>query len=133
MLLYLYTIEYQIHYIISPFNPLADIIPHDSTYIRNFQPLQGMMKNDRRNLGIGHRKNTFLHSGFQNSLYQLRLTDIEALPDLLHPPDITEKISFQCPVTKHQRLDSIQSCIQKRHQLLVCRQVFRSHILKHLV
>ena len=109
MLLYLYTIEYQIHYIISPFNPLADIIPHDSTYIRNFQPLQGMMKNDRRNLGIGHRKNSFLHSGFQNSLYQFRLTDIEALPDLLHPPDITEKISFQCPVTKHQRLDSIQS------------------------
>ena len=85
MLLYLYTIEYQIHYIISPFNPLADIIPHDSTYIRNFQPLQGMMKNDRRNLGIGHRKNSFLHSGFQNSLYQFRLTDIEALPDLLHP------------------------------------------------
>ena len=83
MLLYLYTIEYQIHYIISPFNPLADIIPHDSTYIRNFQPLQGMMKNDRRNLGIGHRKNSFLHSGFQNSLYQFRLTDIEALPDLL--------------------------------------------------
>ena len=88
MLLYLYTIEYQIHYIISPFNPLADIIPHDSTYIRNFQPLQSMMKNDCSDLGIGHGEDSFLYSGFQNTLYHFRLADVEALPDLLLPdPD----------------------------------------------
>ncbi len=91
------------------------------------------MKNDRRNLGIGHRENSFLHSSFQNSLYQFRLTDIEVFPDLLHPPNVTKKISFQCPVTEHQRLDCIQSCIKKCHQLFVRRQVFRCYILQHLV
>ena len=104
MLLYLYTIEYQIHYIISPFNPLADIITHDPPDIGHLQPFQGMMEHEGGNVRVRHAEYTLLHAIVQYSLYDLHFPKVEALTYLLHPPYITEEGSPQRTVPKHQRL-----------------------------